>query len=153
MGPVAIAGGGRVNDGGALLVIHPLERSERRVGEEKAVELQRRPFARTGEGEFAVQVGVVRIADGRNRRKAVHSAAQDDDDEPRIAGVRRARRRAEEARAAKDAGRRRARALDEAAAGEGEVRSLASHGHLLWNSSAMNRSASACSRDSARSTA
>jgi hypothetical protein len=101
MGPVAIAGGGRVNDGGALLVIHPLERSERRVGEEKAVELQRRPFARTGEGEFAVQVGVVRIADGRNRRKAVHSAAQDDDDEPRIAGVRRARRRAEEARAAK----------------------------------------------------
>src|SRR5580704_6018254 len=153
MRPVAVSGGGRVDDGGVLLVIHPLEDVKRRMGVEETIELQGSPLARAREGKLAMQFGVIRVANWRNRREAVERAPQNDDDEPWIARIGRARRRGEEPGAAEDAGRRCARALDEAATGEGRRRSGGSHGHLLWNSGDMNRSASAWSRDSARSIA
>ena len=59
---------------------------------EEAVERQRGALAGRGEGEIAVQRRIVRIADRRNGGQAVDRAAQDHDNEPRIARARRARR-------------------------------------------------------------
>ena len=120
------------------------------MGGEEAVERQGGAFAGRGEGEIAVERRIVRIADRRNGGQAVDRAAQDHDNEPRIARARRARRRAEEPGAAQGARAKRARGADQGAAGDRKFRSVADHRHLRWNSGAMNRSASACSRNSAR---
>src|SRR5271165_6384837 len=153
MGPVAVSRRHGMHDRRLLPVVEALEGGKRGMEGKEAVERQRGALARSGEGEIAVQVGIVRIADRRDRRQPVERAAQDDDDEARVARRGGARRPADEARAAKDAGAERACAPDESAARQGDTEAAAAHRHLRWNSGAMNTSASACSRASARSTA
>ena len=112
MGPVAVAGRDGVHDRRLLPVVEALERLQRRMGGEESVERQGGALAGRGEGKIAVQAGIVRIAERRNGGKAIERAAQDDDDEPRIARGR-ARRGADEAGAAENPGAEGACAPDE----------------------------------------
>ena len=91
MRAVAIVGARGVHHQGLLGVVEPGEIRHRRVEAEEIVELQRGVVAVTAQREFAVQVGVIGIADRADGGEAVERAAQDDDDEARIARARRAR--------------------------------------------------------------
>ena len=120
---------------------------------EETVERKRGALAGSPKGKIAMQPGVVRIAERRDGREAVDAAAQNHDDQTRVARASRACRRAKEAGAAHDARAECARGVDKGAAGDGELWSVADHDHLRWNSGDMNKSASACSRNSARAIA
>ena len=100
----------------------------------------------------AVQAGIIGIADRRDGGKPVQRAAQDDDDQARIAAARRARefRQVGPGRKRRAAEQQRAprRADDQAfAAILGAIHGV----YLLWNSGDISSSAIACWRDSARS--
>src|SRR4249919_663119 len=96
----------------------------------------------------AVQACVVGVADRRDGGEAVERAAQDDDDQARIASV----GGACEFREIGPGGERRAAEQKRAARGcKWRPTIAAIHRHLLWNSGDINNSASACCRDSARS--
>ena len=70
-----------------LGVIEAGEIGHRRIEAEETVERQRRMRAVPAQRQRAMQIGIIGIADRRDRGEPVERAAQDDDDEPRIARV------------------------------------------------------------------
>ena len=71
--------------------VQPREIRHRRMQAEEAVEHERRMRPVRGQRDRAVQRGIIGIADRRHGGKSIERAAQDHDDQPRIAAVRGAR--------------------------------------------------------------
>jgi hypothetical protein len=80
-----------VNDRGAFVFVHPREFRHRRMQREERIEHDRGARPIRSQRNRAMQAGVIGIAHRRHGGEAIQRAAQDDDDQPRIAAVRGAR--------------------------------------------------------------
>ena len=115
-----------MDDERLLFRVKPGEGLHRWVQAEEAVERQRRMRALALQGELAVQIRIVGIAKRADDGKTIQRAAQDDDDEPRIA-------RAGCARPSRQVGGGEDRSLTRRESVDGSD-AEARHAHLLWNS-------------------
>lgn len=91
VGPLPVARGGGMDDGGLAGLEHAGKRRHGRVQSEEAVERRGCMLAGKRQGDLAMQACVPRIADGGDSRQAVERAAQYDHDQARVARAGRAR--------------------------------------------------------------
>jgi hypothetical protein len=87
MRALAIGGRDRMDHRGLLLAVHPREFRHRRMQREERIQHQRGVGSAGRQRDRAVQAGIIRVADRGDGRKAVQCAAQDDDDQTRIAPI------------------------------------------------------------------
>ena len=87
MRALAIGRRGGVHDRGLLRLVEPVQVRHRRIEREERIERQRRRLAVEHQRAVAAQADPVGIADRRDRAQAVERAAQDDDEQARIAAL------------------------------------------------------------------
>ena len=87
MRALAVAGRRRMHHCGMAGFVEPREDRHGGVDREETVERQRRVLAGERQRDFAVEGGIIGIADRRDRRQTVHRAAQDDGDQSGVAPV------------------------------------------------------------------
>ena len=120
VGALAIAGGRRRDDGEPPVAIHRVQRLERRVEAEIAVEVDGALGARWRHREMGPSLAVVPVGIGRYRVQRVQAAAQDDDHEPLVGG-----------RAGEGGAHRQQRAVERRAAHTAKHPAPRNHRHLL----------------------
>jgi hypothetical protein len=72
---------------GMLFLVHPREFRHRRMQREEGVQHHCGVRSVGGKRDRPMQAGIVRVADRRHGGKAIERAAQNDDDQPRVAAV------------------------------------------------------------------
>ena len=153
VGALAVRRGRRMHDGRRAGFVEPMQVGHRRIEGEEGIERQRRRLAVEGERLVTAQREPVRIAHGRDRCESVERAAQHDHEQAWIAPLR--------ARHPRQIGPGEQRAGGDEQFAPGRSVAVECHRltsfdrsrsrrHRRWNSGAMNISASACGRLSAR---